>query len=418
MARPQIRQGDLVTRILDVARSFIVGAALPLALLVSSQCAQATTFKVLYSFTGGTDGGFPGNGNLIMDSRGNLYGTTTLFANNMVGTVFKLSKEGKETALYTFLGNGEGPNGVIMDKRGNLWGTTFLGGREDCGVIFKVARDGSETEEHDFMGKAKGDGCMSPSSLLLVGDNHFYGVTELGGRGDGTIFEITRRGGRETVLNSLFGRVGLEPFAAPISDSNGNLYGTTLYGGGKASAGTVFRLDPDGSLTILYEFKGGPVDGAYPAGTLLMDASGDLYGTTGGGGQNSGIPCGDNNGFGCGTVFKLAADGTETVLYKFQGGVKNDGANPAAGLIADGAGNFYGTTGLGGSNVSCGGGVGCGTIFKLTTNGTETILHRFVESTDGAVPNAGLVADSSGILYGTTSQGGKDGYGTVFEITP
>ena len=403
-----------MARFLNVAATFILGAALPLALVASFQCAQATTFKVLYSFTGRSDGGWPGSGNLIMDTEGYLYGTT-LGYNSSFGTVFKLSKKGSESVLYTFLGNGDGPNAVTMDKRGNLWGTTVAGGQEACGVIFKIAPNGTESDEHEFMGPPN-DGCMPFSGLLLVGDNHFYGVTEEGGIGDGTIFEITPKEGRETVLQSSFAG-GVYPIAAPINDGKGNLYGTTLYGG-KRGAGTVFRLGRDGAMTALYAFQGGPGDGANPLGTLLMDPSGNLYGTTSGGGQNSGEICGANEGYGCGTVFKLAPDGTETVLYQFQGGGEKDGANPSAGLIADGSGNLYGTTGRGGQDVSFWGGIGYGTIFEIAPDGKETVLHRFVVSTDGAVPNAGLIADGSGNLYGTTTRGGKGGYGTVFEITP
>jgi len=145
---------------------------------------------------------------------------------------------------------------------------------------------------------------------------------------------------------------------------------------------------------------------------VIMDASGNFYGTTNGGGRAG---CFANEG--CGIVFKVAPDRTETVLHFFAGG-RGDGANPPAGVIADKAGNLVGATQFGGSDNNCNGAPGCGTVFKIATDGTETILHRFKESTDGANSMGGLVADVAGNLYGTAYQGGQYGYGTVFEITP
>jgi uncharacterized repeat protein (TIGR03803 family) len=237
----------------------------------------------------------------------------------------------KETVLYSFKGGSDGSNpaaGLIVDSSGNLYGTTFNGGGGSgcgsdfgCGTAFKLAPDGTETVLHAFTGGSDG---------------------------------------------------GL-PEAGLIADGSSNLYGTA-YQGGASNLGVVFKLAPDGTETVLYSFKGGG-DGGVPAGTLIADSSGNLYGTTSEGG---GSGCFGN---GCGTVFKLAPDGTETVLHAFTGG--SDGAHPNVALIADGAGNLYGTTGGGGITLCY---EGCGTVFKLAPDGTETVLHAFTGAATGIFP--------------------------------
>ncbi|HEY3637162.1 MAG TPA: choice-of-anchor tandem repeat GloVer-containing protein [Rhizomicrobium sp.] len=197
------------------------------------------------------------------------------------------------------------------------------------------------------------------------------------------------------------------PFAGLIADTSGNLYGTASQGGGSrcsgTGCGTIFRLTPDGTFTVLHSFSGAS-DGEFPAANLLMDKKGDLYGTAGGGGPND-----------AGTVFKLSPNGSFKTLHAFAGG--SDGANPQAGLIEDKAGDFYGTTRNGGGQ-GCNG-AGCGTVFRLASNGTETVLYNFKGISDGSEPYGGVVADAGGNLYGTTIGGGNtDGDGVVFKVTP
>ena len=177
-------------------------------------------------------------------------------------------------------------------------------------------------------------------------------------------------------------------------DGSGNLYGTTA-AGGTSNKGTVFKITPNGPESVLYSFAGVP-DGQYPNAGLIMDGSGNLYGTTLVGGAN-----------GPGTVFKITPNGTESVLYSFANG--SDGQDPYAGLIMDGSGNLYGTTVYGGTSNN-------GTVFKITPNGTESLLYSFGTGSDGQYPNAGLIMDVSGNLYGTTYNGGTNGVGTVFKI--
>ncbi|HEY6578222.1 MAG TPA: choice-of-anchor tandem repeat GloVer-containing protein [Rhizomicrobium sp.] len=201
---------------------------------------------------------------------------------------------------------------------------------------------------------------------------------------------------------------GDDPQAGLIRDAQGDLYGTSFSGGvSRYGNGTVFRLAPDGTETVLHSFSDG-ADGEYPGGPLIMDGAGNLYGVTEEGGLSDGC-----NSFGCGVVFEMAPDGEETELYTFSGGT--DGAFPYGALLADGKGDFYGTTNGGGAEK-------WGTVFEVSPGGKETVLHSFASGSDGNGPQAGLVADKSGNMYGTTKQGGGGcsgfGCGTVFEVAP
>jgi uncharacterized repeat protein (TIGR03803 family) len=246
---------------------------------------------------------------------------------------------------------------------------------------------------YSFTGTA-GDGYFPGARLIRDGAGNLYGTTEFGGAfGNGTVFKLDAQG-TETILLSFDGANGQYPVTGLIRDGVGNLYGTTFYGGTYGD-GTVFKLSKTGAETVLYSFSGG-ADGRSPAAGLIRDGAGNLYGTTEFGGA-----------FGNGTVFKLDAQGTETVLHSFAG--QPDGAAPVADLMRDAAGNLNGTTYLGGvANL--------GTVFKLSKTGTETVLHSFTGQPDGAQPQAGLIGDGVGNLYGTTSAGGAYKRGTVFKL--
>jgi uncharacterized repeat protein (TIGR03803 family) len=245
------------------------------------------------------------------------------------------------------------------------------------------------------------DGKRPTGDLVRDPAGNLYGVTVAGGAYLwGTIYKVDPSG-NETVLYSFTGGAdGATPSAGVLLDSAGNLYGTTS-GGGTSGHGTVFKLDTSGNETVLYSFTGG-ADGSYPGGSLIRGPGGILYSTTTQGGA-----------YGGGTVFKLDITGKETVLYSFTGGA--DGGYPEAGLVRDAAGNFYGTTVFGG-DLTCNFGQGCGTVFKLTLAGKETVLHTFAGGTDGIWPYAGLVRDAAGNLYGTTDKGGVFSSGTLFRL--
>jgi len=392
--------------------------ALALALFVPVAAAHASSFKVLHSFTG-NDGCYPW-GSAILDGAGNLYGTIAGgICTDGDGTVFKIAPDGTETMLHAFPGGSGGaiPLGLVMDKKVNLWGTTLQGGIGG-GVIFKFNSRDKEKVIHTFEGSPN-DGCDAVGAMVIDGGGDFYDTASCGKYGYGAVFTLAPDGSESLLYSFKGGRDGFYPTAGLIIDAQGNFYGTTDSGGetGVCSddfggCGTIFKLAPSGTKTPLYKFKGPPNDGELPQGNLTMDTAGNLYGATNRGGVAGCV--GDES---CGIVFKLAPDGTETVLHFFKGG-KSDGGNPPAGLIADSAGNLYGTTEIGGGRESCNFGAGCGTVFEIAPDGTETILHKFKEATDGATPMGGLIADAAGNLYGTAYYGGQYGYGTVFEITP
>jgi uncharacterized repeat protein (TIGR03803 family) len=410
----------------------IFAMSLAMAALVT-QPAQAQTFKVVHTFEGGPeDGWFPASA-LLVDPVGNLYGTTEGGGSSKgicpggCGTAFKMNNSGVPTWVHTFkLSEGFGSAaGLLRDANRDLFGTTFYGGKTTCstlgcGTVFELNKLGEQTLLYKFAGPP--DGWLPNSSLVEDASGNLYGTTETGGTAAaGTIFKVTQAG-KETVLYSFTGGAdGCSPMGV-ILDSAGDLYGVASQGGDgvcQNGDGVVFELDTTGDLAVLHTF-GGP-DGAGPSSVLLMDSSGNLYGTTAEGGSSTACT------FGCGTVFELTPDGTETVLYNFCS-LTNcvDGEYPLAGpLIMDSTGNLYGTTLLGGTyRSSCEGG-SCGVAFELTAAGNETVLHSFSGKADGGLPTAGLVMDSSGNLYGTAEMGGdlrcqsrEGGCGVVFEITP
>jgi uncharacterized repeat protein (TIGR03803 family) len=375
------------------------------ATLVTNPSAQAQTFTILYSFTGGADGAGPFAG-LIRDAAGNLYGTTKAGGDLACkcGTVFKLDTTGKETVLHSFTNNPDGayPSaGLIRGPGGNLYGTTERGGAVGFGTVFKLTLPtGEESVLHSFTGGA--DGRFVEAGLVRDAAGNLYGTTFRGAPRFGAVFKVDAAG-NETVLHSFTGQPdGETPNAALVRDTAGNLYGTTI-GGGTSNLGTVFKLGTTGTYKVLHSFTGG-ADGRDPFAALVLDAAGNLYGTTYYGG--SAVAC---SGYGCGTVFKVDRTGQETVLYTFKGAT--DGKNPWAGLVRDAAGNLYGT------NVG-GGFPGEGTAFMLDTLGNETVLHIFGRDSEGAAPYADLILDAAGNLYGTTAGGGAFGYGTVYKLTP
>lgn len=267
-------------------------------------------------------------------------------------------------------------------------------------------------------GEKLGDGATSWAGLIRDAEGNLYGTTYAGGiynrGGYGTVFKVDPSG-TETVLHRFTGgRDGIYPaFGSLLLNSGGSLYGTTSYGGA-SSNGIIFRVDPAGKETVLYAFSG-ETDGGAPYSGLISDADGNLYGTTTVGGDLSCIN--DDDQPGCGTVFKFDKNGKETVLYSFTG-TGGDGEAPWAGLTRDGQGNLYGTTMMGG-DLSCtnpGGYPGCGTIFRLDSTGHETIVHTFVAA-DGSNPEGGpLTIDAAGNLYGTASSNGPNNSGTIYKV--
>ncbi|HEX3432189.1 MAG TPA: choice-of-anchor tandem repeat GloVer-containing protein [Rhizomicrobium sp.] len=360
-------------------------------------------FAVLHAFLGGADGANPYAG-VIKDKAGNLYGTTMAGGGggggNGSGVVYQLAPDGTQT-VFPFDGGSEGKNPeapLIMDSAGNLYGTTYAGGAYGFGTVFKLAwATGTETVLHSFA-SGSGDGANPVAGLIRDASGNLYGMTSAGGDEGGVIFKIAPDS-TETLLHNFFGGDGCVPLGGLIADKAGNFYGSTR-ACGAAGVGTTFKLAPDGTYTVLYSFGSLGPDGEYPSGGLVRDGNGNLYGTTE---YGSGTGCG---GSGCGTVFEVTPKGKETILYQFTGG--SDGQWPLASLVRDGTGNLYGMTKLGG-------GTGGGTVFKIATDGSETILHAFTGGNDGSSPVSGLIAKRTN-LFGTASSGGAHGFGTVFKV--
>jgi uncharacterized repeat protein (TIGR03803 family) len=322
------------------------------------------------------------------------------------------------TVLHTFEGSpndGSNPAGALVrDLDGNLYGATHNGGATGYGAVFKVTNTRKETLLHSFSIET-GDGFQPAAGLLRDANGNLFGTTEFGGATAldvGTVFEINSTGVENVLYSFSGGADGAEPLAGLIADAKGDLYGTTFGANETYPAGVVFKLapSPPWTETVLHTFKGEP-DGVGPEAGLIMDSNGTLYGTTSGGGRGEGY----------GTVFSVDKTGKEKVLYRFQG--ETDGGDPLGGLVLDSAGNLYGTT-----SASTGNAQG-GVVFKLSLdpNGTwiETVLYAFClvdGCADGYAPEAGLVRDTQGNLYGTTSAGGTGGFagreGVVFKLTP
>jgi uncharacterized repeat protein (TIGR03803 family) len=311
---------------------------------------------------------------------------------------------------------GASPAGPLLDVNGTLYGTTSnggLGGYGGNGLVYSITTTGATKVLYLFGGYTEGDG-SSPVDGVIDVNGTLYGATRAGGHcDDGTVYSLSATG-RETVLHSFCYSSGGNASGGLI-DVNGTLYGVTARGG-SSNDGTVYRLSASGAYKVLYSFKGG-TDGVTPVGTLL-NVKGTLYGVT----FNGGSSC-HNSGGGCGTVYSVTTSGQETVLHRFSG--SPDGALPEAGLI-DVKGRLYGTTTAGGLATStlCAGG-GCGTVYSITTSGTENVLYRMSGGSHGASPEASLL-EMNGTLYGTTSYGGlvtcghgtySLSCGTVFSMT-
>jgi uncharacterized repeat protein (TIGR03803 family) len=390
---------------------FIALLTITLAMMLPPVFAQ--TFKSLHQFNSDSDGAFS-QGNLLRDAAGNLYGTTTGGGFNVdAGTVFRIDHAGAETVLLAFdtFVSGTFPSGtLIQDSAGNLYGIAE-GGPGGAGVAYRLSPQGEQQVLFAFQGGLTNHKPKLPSGGLFM-DNvgNIFGTAEFGGNdachlGCGSVFRLDKTG-TLSQIHKFNGANGSQPSGPLVQDANGALYGVARSGGNLSCAefpgtgcGTVFKLSKDRQFTILHTFQGGK-DGAAPQGGLLMDADGNLYGTTGSGGKS-----------GHGLIFKISKDGTYQVLHRFS---RQEGTTPNGGLVSDEQGNLFGTAQLGGAH-------NLGTAFKFSIDGKLEVLHSFKGLKDGAVPFAGLIRDSDGNLYGTTLknfliqtiQGGS-----VFEITP
>jgi uncharacterized repeat protein (TIGR03803 family) len=398
---PMFRTRSLANSIINLSLFAILATLCIFAFAIEP--AHAQTLTTLYSFTGKADGGNPYFADLIMDGKGNLYGTAFSGGNQGLGVVYRVTPAGKEDVLYSFE-SAVGCfiyAGVIADPSGHLYGTAGGCGANGFGSVYEVAGVGTAQALHSFTGSP--DGAQPFGALLRDSAGNLYGTTNEGGVTDcfgvgcGTVFELTPAG-VESVMSSFGGIYGENPVGALVSDTKGNFYGTTGQDG-SSCCGTVFQLTPSGSETTLFDFDGD--DGSGPGPNRLVLAGGHLYGTTSVGAS------------GDGTVFEIIGKSSERVLHSFSG---LDGMNPYGGVIRDAQGNLYGTT-FGGAGTGCND-VGCGTVYEISASGVFTTLYTFTGGNDGGNPAGGLVMDKDGNLYGTTYGYGAHGFGTVFKLTP
>ncbi|MGH6890119.1 MAG: choice-of-anchor tandem repeat GloVer-containing protein [Rhizomicrobium sp.] len=413
-----------MVKVLDFTGKCVLGCALATAVIVPPGSASASKFTVLHAFTGGPNDGQEPTGGVIEDNAGNFYGTTYSGGAKKNGIVFEIGADGAETVLHIFKGGSDGskPNGgLLADASGNLYGTTERGGGTGCTDVYgagcgTIFRIAPDGKESILYSFGEGSlGAFPEATLFEDAAGNLYGTAYQGGTyGFGSVFGLSPDG-KLTVLHSFKGGGdGSNPDSGVIADAAGNLYGTTG-AGGRRGLGTVFRISPDGSKTKLHDFEGRPRDGAYPWQSLFLDSAGNLYGTTENGGKYN-ESCGESPG--CGTIYKLSTDGAETILYSFAGGLFGaDGAVPSSGLVMDAESNFYGVTFNGGPSAE-------GVLYKLAPDDSITVLRVFDKLGLGANPLGSLVLDRSGAIFGTMSGGGeKDckapGYcGVVYKFQP
>ena len=393
-----------------MTRSTYWKTACAMLLLLATTTSPGQVFTTLVNFDI-TNGANP-ESSLVQGVDGNLYGTTTMGGTNNWGTVFTITEGGALTTLYSFC-NGlfctdsmRPTAGLVLALDGFFYGTTEYGGSSSVGTVFRISPGAAFTNLNSFT-----FGRYPMAALVQNRNGNFFGTT-FGSEGEGsTVFRMTADGALVplyTFCENLTCVDGISPWAGVIEGIDGDFYGTTTLGGnltcgGGAGCGTVFKATAEGTLTTLHSFSAH--DGSNPYGTLVQATDGNFYGTTRFGGANNG-----------GTIFRITSAGALTTLYSFcaQGGCA-DGSNPWAGLIQATDGNLYGTTNTGG-NLACGGGLGCGTLFKITRNGTLTVLHNF-DTAHGDSSYGCLLQATDGKIYGTTAFGGTDNQGTVFRLS-
>jgi uncharacterized repeat protein (TIGR03803 family) len=406
---------------MNAALQLLATACVAALTFSGGHAAHAATTTVIYSFAGDEDGEYADT-DLVRDVAGNLYGTTVQGGTSASGTVWELSPSSgswTHSVLYSFSGGSDGGEpykGVTLDAQGDLFGTAVTGGsggcEGGCGVVYELANAGgvwTQSVIHAFTGGD--DGAGPGAGLTIDSKGNIYGTTPTGGAyGQGTIYLLHhgKSGWKLKVIHAFTGGSdGIGGSAGRLVLTANHLYGTATAGGDN-SQGTAFELTQGRrghwNFKPIYEFAGQP-DAGFPYSGLALDTSGNLYGATYYGGAS-----------GMGSVYRLmrkAGVWSEKLLYSFTGG--GDGGAPLGNLVIDAGGNLFGTTSGGGS-------AGDGVIFALArpTGGkwTETVAHSFMGTPDGAFAYNGMVGDGVGNYFGATTHGGDSDEGAIYEFTP
>jgi uncharacterized repeat protein (TIGR03803 family) len=387
-----------------------------LSLCTGPAVAAVPVFTVLYNFDG-TAWAYP---NALVQGPGKtLIGTAFGGGASGVGcsslgcgAIFQWMGRRNAALLHRFNGpdGGSPATGLVPGPAGLLYGTTYYGGSTgaDAGTVFSLSGSSLSTI-YTFSGDADG---AHPDSLILARDGNLYGTTRSSGFGSsyGTIFRLTPSGSLMT-LKTYFagGSDGIIP-AGIVQAGNGNFYGTVQQSGNTTHFGAAFRLTTAGVYTTLHTFV--DADGGLLQSGLIQATDGNFYGVASEGGTPS--LCPHNFAPGCGTIYRLTPSGALTVLHDF---TFADGTQPYGALFQASDGYLYGTTAGGGPGKCPVLHIGCGTIFRISLSGQFSTLYSF-HGKDGAIPQSALIVGSGGALYGTTSRGGRFGFGTIFRLTP
>ncbi len=363
--------------------------------MTAAHSAFGQTYVDIHDFGYGTDGTLPYAG-VTLDNAGNMYGTTLYGGSDIAGQVWKLSASGDYQVLHVFGGTYDGTipdgndpkGGVTLDSSGNLYGATVGGGAYGGGIVWEITASGNYLILHSFYNG--NDGLGPEAGVTIDRYGNLYGTTGFWGAnlGGGNVWEITASGQYRDLHDFGSGADGAGSQANVTIDGSGNLYGTT-YGGGANGWGIVWEITSSGKYLDLHDFGAGS-DGTRPIGGVTLDSSGNLFGTTLSSSQSESGP---------GTLWEITATGTYQLVHTF--GSSGDGSQPNAGVSIDPSGKLYGTATKGGANS--------GGVLWSFSNGNYSVLHSFGSGADGTYPLAGVTIDAAGNLFGCTYHGGANG---------
>jgi uncharacterized repeat protein (TIGR03803 family) len=386
------------SRLTSLAR--LLGAGV----VILSTVGYTQTVTRLFAFSGNDSSAHPGIVVPAQGRDGKLYGTTVGYGTpTSAGSVFRIGTDGVGSTLFNFTGTAEydPAYGLTLATDGNFYGVVY-GGSANLGAVYRITPGGAVTVVYNFLGLD--DGAFPYLTLTQASDGSLYGITSgVSSENVGTIFKYSAAGSVTTIYSlNLDGSHGVY-FSSPVMQAaDSNLY-TTTYSGGAYGCGTILKLSTSGELLQQYDFRCTKY-GSRPSGKLVQAPDGNFYGTTEWGGDNT-TGC----YAGCGTVFQMTQNGTVTLLHKFENSHLGDGAGPEGGLVLGTDGNLYGVTSQGG--------FGYGTIYQITTGGSETVLFDFLRNDKvGRSPAAGLLQHTNGKFYGTNYWGGAFGAGTVYSL--